>query len=55
MEYDRFQLRDGRVVTFDELKEQDLPELVEVFNSVIKEALYFLRNERLPNLETARD
>ncbi|MFQ6074205.1 MAG: GNAT family N-acetyltransferase [Candidatus Bathyarchaeia archaeon] len=54
MEYDRFQLKDGRTVIFEELKEQDLPELIEVFNSVIKEGLYFHRNEGLPDLETAK-
>ena len=54
MEYDRFQLKDGRIVIFDELKEQDLPELIEVFNSVIEEGLYFHRNEGLPDLKTAR-
>ena len=55
MEYDRFQLKDGRMVIFDELKEQDLRELIEVHNSVIEEGLYFHRNEGLPNLETARE
>ena len=54
MEYDRFQLKDGRIVTFDELKEQDLPKLINVYNSVIEEGLYFHRNEGLPDLETAR-
>lgn len=39
---------------FDDLKEQDLPKLIEVFNSVIEEGLYFHRNEGLPDLETAR-
>ena len=55
MEYEGFQLKDGRMVIFDELKEQDLRELIEVHNSVIEEGLYFHRNEGLPNLETARE
>ncbi len=54
MEYDRFQLKDGRTVIFDTLKDQDLPKLINVHNSVIKEGLYFHRNEGLPDLETAR-
>jgi len=54
MEYDRFQLQDGRMVIFNELKEQDLPELINVYNSIIKEGLYFHRDEGLPDLETAR-
>jgi len=52
--HDRFKLADGRIVIFDELKEQDLPEIVPVFNSVVQEGLYFHRNEGLPNVETAR-
>jgi len=52
-EYDRFQLKDGRIVIFDELKEHDLPKLIEVFNSVIEEGIYFHRNEGLPDLEAA--
>lgn len=54
MEYGRFQLKDGRTVTFDKLEEQDLPQLIEVFNSVIREGLYFHRNEGLPDLKTAK-
>lgn len=54
MEYDRFQLEDGRMVTFDALNEQDLPKLINVYNSVIEEGLYFHRNKGLPDIETAR-
>ncbi len=54
MEYDRFQLEDGRTVVLEELKEQDLPEMMKVFNSVIEEDAYFPRNEGVPDLETAR-
>lgn len=54
MEYDRIKLKDGRTVIFDELKEQDLPEMMEVFNSVIEERIYFPRDEGVPDIETAR-
>jgi len=51
---DRFKLADGRVVILDELKEQDLPKLVPVFNGVVQEGLYFHRDEGLPNVESAQ-
>lgn len=54
MIYDRFELVDGRVVTFGKLNERDLPELVLVFNSLIEEGIYFQRNEELPDVETAQ-
>lgn len=50
----RFQLKDGRRVEFYELRKQDLPEMMEVFNSVIMEDAYFPRKEGLPDLETAK-
>jgi len=52
---DRYKLADGRVVTFDELKEHDLPELVPVYNSIIEEGIYFIRSEGLPDFEAARE
>ncbi len=55
MNYDRFELADGRRVTFDILEERDLPELVPVYNSIIEEELYFIRNEGLPDVETAQE
>lgn len=55
MNYDRFELADGRSVTFDILKELNLPELVQVYNSIIEEGLYFIRNEGLPDVETAQE
>lgn len=55
MNYDRFELPEGRFVTFDILKEPDLPELVPVYNSIIEEGLYFIRNEGLPDVETAQE
>ena len=55
MNYDGFELADGRLATFDILEERDLPELVPVYNSIIEEELYFIRNEGLPNVETAQE
>ena len=40
---DKFELADGRVVTFDELREGDLPQLIQVFNDVVGEGIYFHR------------
>jgi len=54
MEYERFQLKDGRTVMLEQLKEEDLSQMIEVFNSVITEGSYFPRNEGVPDLETAR-
>jgi len=53
--YDGFELADGRLVTFDILEERDLPELVPVYNSITEEELYFIRNEGLPDVETAQE
>jgi len=54
MELEKFKLPDGRTLTFDQLREQDLPQLIRVFNSVIQEGLYLPRNEGVPDLETAQ-
>jgi len=53
-QYDTFQLKDGRAVIFNELNAQDLPKMMQVFNSVIEEQVYFPRDEGVPDLETAR-
>lgn len=50
---DKFELADGRVVTFDELREGDLSQLIQVFNAVVREGIYFHRNEEIPDVETA--
>ena len=55
MSYDRFELGDGRLVAFNLLRERDLPELVPIYNSIIEEGLYFIRNEGLPDVETAQE
>jgi len=53
--YDRFELGDSRLVTFNLLTERDLPELVPVYNSIIEEGLYFIRNGELPDVKTAQE
>jgi len=37
MVYKTFMLKDGRTASFDWLREEDLPEVVEALNSVIRE------------------
>jgi len=54
MIYKRFKLADGRTVTFEELKEKDLPEVVEALNSVIREDVYLLFNEEITDMEEER-
>jgi len=55
MEYDRYQLANGRTIVFEELKEEDLPELIKAYNSVIEEGQYFHRDQGLPDLEVAKE
>ncbi|MGQ9566080.1 MAG: GNAT family N-acetyltransferase [Candidatus Bathyarchaeales archaeon] len=47
MVYRTIKLRDGRTATFDWLKEDDLPELVEALNSVIREGKYLFMNTEI--------
>jgi len=47
----KFQLADRRFVTLEDLKEEDLPELVQVLNSVIQEGQYLLMEEEIIDLE----
>lgn len=55
MIYDKFELADGRVITFRDLEETDLLELVSVYNRIIKEETFFLRNEGLSSVDDARE
>jgi len=55
MIYDKFELADGQIVMFVDLDEGDLPELILVYNSVVKEGKYFLRNEGLSSIEEASE
>lgn len=54
MAKEKLKLPDGRTLAFHHLREQDLPQLIPVFNSIIQEGIYFHRNEGLPDLETAQ-
>jgi len=54
MNYGKCRLTDGRVVRFEDLKEQDLPELVEALNSVIREGVYLTLNEEIVDMEMER-
>jgi len=52
---DRFKLADGRVVTFDELKEQDLPKLVPVFNMLFRRDFTFIEMKGFQTLKVRRN
>ena len=53
MIYDEFELARGRITTFADLTEGDLRELIAVYNSIVEEGEYFLRNEGLSSIEDA--
>ena len=48
------QLKDGRTATFRDLKESDLPELVQVINSVVREGVYLALDEEIEDMEEER-
>lgn len=50
----KFRLADSRVVRFEDLREQDLPEVVEALNSVIREGVYLTLNEEIVDMEMER-
>lgn len=47
-------LKDGRTVALDWLEENDLPELVEVLNSVVREGKYLFMNNEITDMEEER-
>ena len=47
-------MADARVVRFENLREQDLSEVVEALNSVIREGIYLNLNEEIIDLEMER-
>jgi len=51
MAYKTVELTDGRRATLDWLKEEDIPEVVEVLNDVIKEGRYLFMNDRIADME----
>lgn len=54
MIWKKFRLADGRFVTFEHLREEDLLEVVQVLNRVIREGLYLLREEEIVDMEMER-
>ena len=50
----KFHLADGRVVRVEDLREQDLPEVAETLNSVIREGVYLTLNEEIVDMEMER-
>jgi RimJ/RimL family protein N-acetyltransferase len=51
MVYKTVKLKDGRTATLDWLKEEDLPEVVEALNSVIREGKYLFMNNEVTDME----
>jgi len=51
MVYKTVDLADGRKVTLDWLKKEDIPEVVEVLNEVIKEDRYLFMNNPITDME----
>lgn len=54
MVFKTVKLEDGLTATFDWLKEEDLPEVVEALNSVIREGRYLLVNDEITDMEEER-
>ncbi|MEM2102452.1 MAG: GNAT family N-acetyltransferase [Candidatus Bathyarchaeia archaeon] len=54
MVYKTVRLKDGRTATFDWLKEEDLPEVVDALNSVIREGKFLFLNNEITDMEEER-
>lgn len=54
MVYKTAKLKNGRTAALDWLKEEDLPEVVEALNSVIRERKYLLLNDEITDMEEER-
>jgi RimJ/RimL family protein N-acetyltransferase len=54
MVYKSVRLADGRTAKIDWLKQDDLPEVVEVLNSVIREGKYLFMNNEITDMEEER-
>jgi len=54
MVYMTVKLKDGRVATLDWLREDELPEVVEALNSVIREGKYLFMNSEITDMEQER-
>ena len=55
MVYKMAKLKDGRTATLDWLKKEDLPEVVEALNSVIREGKYLFTNNEITDMEKSVD
>lgn len=51
MIYDKFTLANGRILTFRDLVNGDLPKLNSVYNGIVEEGKYFLRNKGPSDIE----
>jgi GTPase Era involved in 16S rRNA processing len=51
MVYKTVELTDGRKATIDWLKKEDIPEVVEVLNDVIKEGRYLFMDDQITDME----
>lgn len=54
MVYETAKLKDGRTATLDWLKKEDLPEIVEALNSVIREGKYLFMDNEITDMEEER-
>lgn len=54
MVYKSVKLRNGRTATFDWLKAEDLPEVVDALNSVIREGRYLFMNNEITDMTEER-
>ncbi len=54
MVYKTVKLKDGQTAEFDWLKEEDLPEVVDALNSVIREGRYLFMNNEITDMEEER-
>jgi len=54
MVYKTIKLKNGQTAVLDWLKEEDLPEVVEALNSVIRERKYLLLNDEITDMEEER-
>lgn len=54
MVYKTDELKDGRTAAFDWLRKEDLPEVVEALNSVIREGKYLFMNNEITDMEEER-
>jgi len=55
MVYQTVKLADGRTATLDWLKEDELSEVVEALNSVIREGKYLFMNNEIPTWKKNAD